>query len=305
MSIKVLKALKFTSNDIVNHTTLLQLGASTLWNRYYVLRECGFQNITIGILARYITAVSKSVSRLKSLGHIPLHVNVLESLVSQFSTVKLKFNKADIKELYNEDVPLKLLRQRVLNEYLRKRLNASEADLDKVWNVYGRVRHKNLRCVEDNIQVLIEKVGFTPERIMRNAYLLHANPEEILKIIKEIPYINKRDIREIVQIRPKLLMCSSKSLRTSLKYIKSYGIGQDAIGRCVEVLTLSPETIRQRLEALHSIAEFKVLSSNPRFLRLVHHQNKAMRRLEYLNQMKIRCTSLHILSCGSQCFAKY
>jgi len=70
------------------------------------------------------------------------------------------------------------------------------------------------------------------------------------------------------------------------------------------VLTLGPETVLERLRDLQEIEEFQVLGTNPRVLRLVHYQNKARLRLDYLNQLRVRCASLHILSCGSEAFAK-
>lgn len=304
-TVKTLKSLKYTVDDIINEPQILKMSANTVLNRYTILMECGFHNITIHALVKYVTAVNKSVHKLKSLNHIPKDVNVLEKLLSIFhKNIQLKFSDKELEEFYNENVSLKLIRQRLLNEYFKQFLNANDKDLEKIWNIYGRVKHRNFQTVQQIVEILSKDLGFTKDRIIRNAYLLHADPDEVMKILRDVPKINKQSIKDIVYKRPKLLMSTSKALKTSLKHIKDFGISQDAVGRCMEVLTLSPETIRKRLEALQSVAEFKVLSSNPRLLRLVHHQTKAIRRLEYLNQLQIRCTSLHILSCSSQSFAK-
>lgn len=62
------------------------------------------------------------------------------------------------------------------------------------------------------------------------------------------------------------------------------------------MFTLGSDTVFQRLAALQSVPEFTGLARHPRVLRLVHHQRKACSRLVYLQDMKVKCASLHILS---------
>lgn len=71
------------------------------------------------------------------------------------------------------------------------------------------------------------------------------------------------------------------------------------------MLTLGPDTVLERLRDFQEIEEFQVLGTNPIILRLVHYQNKERLRLDHLNQLRVRCASLHILSCGSEAFAKF
>uniref|UniRef100_A0A1B0A634 Uncharacterized protein n=1 Tax=Glossina pallidipes TaxID=7398 RepID=A0A1B0A634_GLOPL len=100
-------------------------------------------------------------------------------------------------------------------------------------------------------------------------------------------------------------MSPCNALTTTLKYIKGYGMKEDVVLRCLEVLTLGPDTVLERLKDLNEVEEFQVLNCNPRVSRLVHYQNKARLCLEYLNQLKVRCVSLHLLSCSSDTFARY
>lgn len=113
------------------------------------------------------------------------------------------------------------------------------------------------------------------------------------------------DIREILLRRPKILMSNCSSIQKILQHFKDFEIPDSAIIRCLEVLTLGPDTVHKRLTDLHKVSEFKVLCTHPRILRLVHYQTKAQTRLDYLNQLKVKCFSLHVLSSSSDTFEKY
>ena len=100
-------------------------------------------------------------------------------------------------------------------------------------------------------------------------------------------------------------MSNYESIQKILQYIKAFDIPEIAIGRCLEVLTLGPDTVLKRLTDLRKVNEFNVLCTHPRILRLVHYQTKAQTRLDYLNQLKVKCVSLHVLSSSSDTFEKY
>lgn len=302
-SSETLKSLNFTIDDILLKPMILYYNTTTLENRHEVMRECGFHAISITLLSKYITVMNKTVEYHKSHCHLKYELNVLEKLKECFHNMQLEM-QADINWANHEMWELKTLRQQVLNCYFRQRLDMNQADIDKLWKVYSRIRHKSFRSVQAMVEVLVNELNFPKERILKNAYLLHGDAENVKRIINEIKTIDNHDIKEIVYRRPKILMSSCDALLKTMEHIKSFGIGENAIIRCLEVLTLGPDTIMSRLKDLNEIEEFKVLGTNPRVLRLVHYQNKARLRLEYLNQLKVRCASLHILSCGSEAFAK-
>lgn len=297
-----LKRLNFDVATILKKPLMLYQNALTVENRYEVLHECGFQPISLVLLSKYVTVLNKTVSGLKSYGYIPFDTNVLENLCKCFSDVELSVER--FKDL-NEEINLKYLRECILNAYLQQRLDMNDNDIKKLWQVYHRVRHRSFKSVQSVVRVLLEELRFPKERIIKNAYLLHGDAENIHRIINEVASIDGQDMRDIAYRRPKILMSSCDGLLKTLEYVKAYGISESAITKCLEILTLGSDTVLERLKDLHTIEEFKVLGTNPRVLRLVHYQNKARLRLEYLNQLKVRCASLHILSGGSENFAKY
>ncbi|XP_017114021.1 transcription termination factor 5, mitochondrial [Drosophila elegans] len=301
-SYDTLKDLKYSVDDILGRPMIIYYGATTLANRHSVLQECGFHNVTIQTLAKYVTVVNKSIEVLKAQNYIPFDVKVAERLAGFFTDINLP---VDMRELDSESITLKGLRQSLLNAYLRERIQMDDNDLQKMWRVYSRVRHKSFRAVQDTVELLTKELNFTAERLKKNGFLLYSDADNVRRILREIPTIDSQDIREIGFRRPKILMSTCDSLKQTLQHVHAFGISEDAVLRCLEVLTLGPDTVLERLRDLQDIEEFQVLGTNPRVLRLVHYQNKARLRLDYLNQLRVRCASLHILSCGSEAFAKF
>ncbi|XP_075145384.1 mitochondrial transcription termination factor 5 [Haematobia irritans] len=300
---RVLDKFSFTVDDILSKPMILYMNEMTLDNRHTVLRECGFENVSISLLAKFVAVMNRSVAALKSLNHIPFETDVVERLRGTFTDIQLKLpNDFDHRQ---ESLELKLLRQRILNCYLEQKLRASPTDLEKIWKTYGRLRHKSFWSVQSMVNLLLNDLKFSPQRIVKNAFMLYGDADNVSRILNEIPTIGGQNIRDLLYKRPKIMMTSCDALLTTMQHIRKYGIPEDAILRCLEILTLGPDTVLERLKDLHEVEEFQVLSTNPRVLRLVHYQNKARLRLDYLNQMKVRCASLHILSCGSEAFAKF
>lgn len=124
------------------------------------------------------------------------------------------------------------------------------------------------------------------------------------RILEEIPTIAGVDIREVFNRFPKLISSNCDCLKESILEIKKSGIPDSSMNKCLQVLTLGPSTINQRLSELKSIGEFDVLRHNSRILRLIQYQIKAKKRLEFLGQIKVKCASLHILTSPSEAFKK-
>lgn len=299
-SAETLKSLNYSIKEILDKPMLLYQNALTIQNRYNVYQECGCKTVSLNLLCKFVTVMNRKVSSLKSQRIIPFEVDVQERLCTRFTDIDVY---VPIK--YDEDIKLKILRENILNCYLKERLDMTEKDLEKLWKIYPRVRHRSFHSVQQMVEILLNELGFTKERITKNAFVLYGDPDNIKKMLTLVPSIDGQDLRKILFKTPKILMSSADGLVKSLSHIKSFGINENAVIRCLELLTLSPDTILERLNDLQDIEEFQVLKTNPRILRLVHYQNKARLRLDYLNQLKVRCASLHVLSCSSDAFVKF
>lgn len=298
---KLLASLNYPIENIAQRPMILYVNELTFQNRHEVLHETGIkkEKIDLNLLFKYITVANKDISFLRSQSYFPEECDVQKNLVECFQDVHVP--KV---ENFKEDVPLKVVRQEILNRYLGIKIKMTKKENEKMWKSYYRVKHKSFRSVQKMLDILLNDLNFSQDRIIKHGYLLYGDPENLETIMERFPTIGGEDIKEVLYRRPKIIMSSADRIRKCLDHMKTFNIAETAITRCTEVLTLGPDTVLERLKDLNDIEEFQTLITNPRVLRLVHYQSKARQRLDYLHHLKVRCASLHILSCSADTFAK-
>ncbi|XP_013772358.1 transcription termination factor 5, mitochondrial-like [Limulus polyphemus] len=150
------------------------------------------------------------------------------------------------------------------------------------------VLHKDLYCL-----------------IRANSFLLISHPKNLLQILDRIPELGGKDIREVCMKCPRILSVNAESLEETSGLLSEYGISNTQIHKCANIFTLSPKTVKERLEELNRVAEFQVMKSYERILFLVYYQNKAKQRLQMLNSLGFVSVSLDMLSCSTTNFKKF
>ncbi|CAG9804106.1 unnamed protein product [Chironomus riparius] len=298
-TLKYLRTNKFSNYDVIEHPTCLFINPATYENRDMVFKECLFQNVKLSFYIRYVSIMNKNLAVLKAYQYVHPSSDVVNNLRKQLDIpVKLEKELADTLSL-NE------IRREIMNKYLKERLHMTDDEIVRARKIYTHMKHRNLRGMVETVNILIDELNFSKERITKNSYLLHARAENIKAILIEIPKIAEMDIKEVVHARPKILMQNCETLKSIIQHVRNFNIPDEAIIKCHEILTLSSDTVYSRLCELHKVKEFSVMFNNPRILRLIHYQTKAKTRLEYLKQLKMRCFSLNLLSGPTETFEKY
>lgn len=270
--------------------------ALTISNHHSVMLESGFTNLELRILVHYIMILNKTILNLKLLSCIPNDLNVPQKLAG--------YLRLDIEHMQFDDKDkLKDVRKSLINEFLRANFDVSEVERNRIFATYPNMRHKSFNQMFIALQLLIDEVGMSKERIIKHPYVLYTDPDNLRKILAE-PTLGGINTRELLWRRPKIMMSNYQSLMKVQEHLQTFGVPDSAVPRCVEVFTLSPNTVYERLSEMRKIKEFSVLVNHPRVLRLVHYNSKARARLEYLRKMKVNCVSLHILSSCSDYFEK-
>lgn len=284
----------------MDHATCVLINPLTYKNRENVFRECLFQNVQISFYVRYVSIMNKKINVLKAYNYIHPYKNVAENLIRQLDIpISLRIHNV------TESMPLNELRRIVMNEYFKEKLQMHEEDIKRVRATYTRLNHTSFLSIVDVLNVLSTELEFSNDRIIKNSYLMHARADNIRRILLEISKIGETDIKQIIYDRPKILMQPCDSIKKIIEYIKKFNISENSIEKCIDVLTLGPETVHQRLSELSKVKDFQVHFTHPRFLRLIHYQRKVKSRLEYLKSLKIRCYSIHLLSASSEQFEKF
>lgn len=244
--------------------------------------------------------MNRKISLLKDYNYIKRDSNVPEHLLS-FLDIPVKLTT----ELM-DNMPLSETRKKIIATYLKTKLEMSAEEDTKLWKIYGSgLKNRNLESIVKVINILENQLEFSKNRIFKNGFMLYACADNLVSMLNDVPPIAGVSIKEIIVQRPKIIMQSVQTVLDIIKHVKSLDIPEDRILKCLEIFTLSSDTVKERLDELSQISEFNVLISNPRILRLIHFQVKAKTRLDYLKQLKLKCVSLHVLTGPSDTFEKF
>ncbi|XP_058453994.1 transcription termination factor 5, mitochondrial [Malaya genurostris] len=292
--------LNASNEDILDHLGLLKQHLSTLENRATILRECGFvEALNLLTVSKYLTIVRRRIKDLKLQRWLSQDLNMYDQLKTQFDfDIRPNVKNCD-------DLCLQFIREAFLNEYLRRHMKLTENEVKKLWKCYSKIKHRSFGHTQRILDVLQHEYNFKRDKIIANLYLLYADPENLLRYLEIIPSIAGLDIRDVIIKRPKLAMIQCENVRTVLELLRQHQINETEILNYSMILTFSPDTVKTRLGLLSEVKEFNVLSSHPRFLKLITYQPKAVIRLDFLRQLNVRCASLSVLSGSSQNFEKY
>lgn len=275
---------------------ILAQPAISLRNRGQIFNESGVSKLSIPILTKYLTLYRKPVSLLKAYKLLPHNANVAKNLAESFKVE----STADLQDEQN----LENMRAIMLSEYLKQHLGFSGDQLTKFWVSYGRTRHKSATSILKLIDILKNELHFTDEKIRSNAFVIHADPENLSSLLQQQTILDV-DVRTILTRRPKTMMTSVECITKTVENLKLFNIPSKALEQCPDILTLSPDTVLERLKDIKRIKEFDSLFSNPRVLKLVHYQKKAKARLMALQKLKYQNASLHVLSADGATFENY
>lgn len=293
--------LGFSREVLIKDPLMFGMIPITLRFRYKVLEESGFDNITPVHLLSYLSLVKqKSIGHLKASGELPSMLNVenrLASFMTQWPTSLTTLVYGDINKttLYN-------LRLNILQRYFELVLDMTEEEFIRGLKTYPTIRHRPLEVINETLNILKSVIAIPDKKIKSNMYLIHADPENLKLIIYKFRSIGGIDIKEIIRLHPKLATKRYASLVETRNILQQFSISDEAQRRCFDIYTLSPDTVRARLEEAQTIPEFQTFLNHPRFLKMIHYKNTAMKRLRNLYNSKKKCLSLNILSGSSMHF---
>lgn len=299
-SVAYLKQMNFSNKDILSRPTTILLHRKTLSNRRKVLEECCFREVKIRFLQQFVKLMNHRINIFKTNGHIDSNANVQENLV------KLLNIDVGLTSEIGDEISFNALREIIIHHFLKVKLGVTDQDLRSMPKTHqNRLKHRSLNSIVKVVDLLQNKLKISPERIMKNLFLLYSCPDNINEILIEVPKIADVPIEKILSMRPKIALSNAEAIKSIIKHVKSFGIPEDRLLKSLELFTLSSNTVYERLQELTRIEEFSVLRSHTRILRLIHYQRKAKIRLDYFKQLNVKCVSLNVLASNSETFEKY
>ncbi|XP_048005545.1 transcription termination factor 5, mitochondrial-like [Leguminivora glycinivorella] len=293
--IDTVRDLGFTRKVLIKDPLLFSILPITIKFRHKVLDECGFENITPKHILSYLQIMKQTtIGQLKKSGELSTMLNVenrLASYMTQWPTSLTTLIYGDINE-----ITMYTLRLKILQRYLELMLDLTEDEFQRGIKTYPTIKHRPLEYINETLNILQSVVKIPDKKIKGNLYLIHVDPENLKKIIYKLRSIGGVDIKDILRLHPKLATKKYEVMVETRHVLQEYGITDEAQRRCFDIYTLSPDTVRTRLEEAKTIPEFQTFLNHPRFLKMIHYKNTAMLRLRSLYNNRKKCLSLNILS---------
>ncbi|XP_041973576.1 transcription termination factor 5, mitochondrial-like [Aricia agestis] len=287
--------LGYPTKVLVSEPSLFSILPITLKFRYEVLKECGITEVSMNNLISYLKIIRhKKVGDLKREGLIVPSLNVenkLASCLTQWPTSLTTLVLGD----YNE-YTLFSLRLKIIQRYLELMLDVTQEEFVRGLETYPTLKHRPLKAINETLIILQRDIAMSIEKIKSNFYLIHANPDNLKEIIYSFRSIGGISIKEIIRMHPKIAMKNVNTLREIRQLLDEFGVSPEAQIRCLQLFTLSPATIRERLQKAKEIPELNAFYNHPRFLKVIHYNNTALNRIMKLYKMDKKCLSLNIIS---------
>ncbi|RZC38878.1 uncharacterized protein BDFB_007416 [Asbolus verrucosus] len=289
-SITFCKELGFDNKSILKNPILLRANPNTLDQYYTVMKEGGFNNITAEVLAKFRTLCRKEIITLKKAHLIDPQTDVAESFISHLNPRPENFYV----RTEGDSESWSSVHLQVLTEYLKWRLQATDADVAKLIKIHPGICRKSFRYLCENIATA-QDLGFTPEKMLKYGYILHNYPKYTKTVLAKYPEIAGASMRKAMRMYPKLVNVSPSNIEKIYNILKKHNISDEAIQKRMNVFHMSPQTVELRLEELKRVEDLKVLFHNPNILKLVVHHNRAKSRLSYLKQLQLKCAGVSVL----------
>ncbi|XP_077289811.1 uncharacterized protein LOC143913720 [Arctopsyche grandis] len=267
----------------------------TLKMRLFVLMECGFTNIDLPTLSKYITFINKrTLAELRKSSILPNDIQIWDELVKCFHAYPDIQNKLTSTTCYDAKT-LCQIRVEIIQKFLELKYNLSKVSFEQIIKTYPAIKHRSLKTICESLQLVENELMFPIEKILDNGFIFETNPENIRKLISDVKDIGGIDIKHFFIKCPLLLKTNYKSILKMKQIFKMEGISEEAQRKSPEIFTLSAETVHERIRDFKEQNLFKGFFDNPRILKLVYYKNRISKRISNLHSVNKSCSSLHKL----------
>ncbi|XP_077293809.1 transcription termination factor 5, mitochondrial-like [Arctopsyche grandis] len=289
---------KIDHSELLTYPKLLNFPTTRIDYRIRILTECGFQKVSALEISTYMKLMtSKTITDLKDAGYLAKDEKVQDRIVKHLTmwpTSPPMINTEDDSKL-----TLNYIRMKVLERYLELILDLQPETFRRGLNTYVKLRHRPLSHINLTLQYLQDVVKMPNKKINSNLFVLLANPRNLHMMLTDVKSLADIDIRDILIKRPTLVNVSYKTFSKIQNLLNDYNIPIESQQKCLEIYSLSFETIQQRFKDIKTIPEFNALINHPRILRLIYYKTKADSRLQN-SKLTNQCVSLNMLSASSK-----
>ncbi|XP_047033725.1 transcription termination factor 5, mitochondrial-like [Helicoverpa zea] len=303
-TLQILQKFGITPEEACQDPHVFVMNPITMDNYAEILKECGFIHISAKNIIKYHTLIRlRKIAWLKKEGFLPTDLQLEQRILDKFQ--EWPDSSKDLQKFSDTDTCILTIRMNILERYLHWKLSVTPEEFQKYCKNYLPLKHKPMSDIQEAINIAQNDIKFDIPGIRRNGFIISADPLHTKLILENCPTLAGMDIRDILKIEPAILKNNYNSIAKVRDVLEEFRISLEAQRRCLKIFCMKPETVRERLEELRNLKEYKVLSTNPRILLLVIHKKKMLNRLSKIESAKKQCFSLNHLVSSSQVFNNY
>ncbi|CAH1983929.1 unnamed protein product [Acanthoscelides obtectus] len=240
--------------------------------------------------------MKKEVLNLKKCAIIMDKTDVARSLVEHIENKEIA---EKVYERHDDYTPWNIVHMNILKSFLKWRLNAGEDDIVKLFTVHRMIINKSFRIIQENIAIA-EELGFNSDKILKNGFLLNNYPTYARTILEDFSNLAGADMKRAIKHHPKLLTRPPRNIIKIYGILKEFEIPDELIRKGMSVFSMSPETVRARLQAIEGDPDMKTLLKHPRIIDFLLHHQKVTKRLSFLQDLQLRCASFQVLGTSNE-----
>lgn len=280
---------------------MLHLPDHVLRNHTKVLEESCFKDIRAEFQSEIFLrqTMNTTIKRLKELNYLEINANVSNKLLSLLDV------DVELPRTFNDEKLLLDTRVAVLNLYLKAKLNMTNEEFGRIWQMYrAQLEIRSIELMVNVIDFLQNQLNFRDQKIIKNFFLVSTNAESISHLITEIPEIAGVPMKELLRQRPGLALQSANSIKKIIAHIESFNFQEDRILECIGVLLMNENTVHELLTALTLNEKLKPFLNHPKVLNLITNYNRVTRRLERNKDVGVTTPSFDVLTSPTRVYEK-
>lgn len=264
-SLQQVKKLNFQSSDVKTHPDMLLQSEYQLANNFQRLHEVGFTDVTAYRLANFRKILSKSVYFNQNFNFLPKSVNVIENT---FKIAKIPLTSDD-HTTYDVEMPLEAVHRLAIRNYMINRTKFTNQELDEISYHYPAFKTRSLQSIDTSVR-LLENLYNIPVRQLPK-FILNFQPDEIEQLVAS-ETVSGIDVRSLMTMGP---TCNLARINEIQAICQSYKLPEYAIAYSPLLFTMSPDTLKERLDTLGKLSRAKEFVQHVAIGRVI----LAMRRL--------------------------
>ncbi|OQV18180.1 hypothetical protein BV898_07770 [Hypsibius exemplaris] len=303
---RIFKRFSIDNGEAERNPGIFALKPELVEDTLELFQECGWQTFTTDMVIYHFLLLRK-VSAKDAIDSDSFSVtrSVLRNLLTE-----LKIDDAAQQEPLSKVtestaafLTLTDLRMLAIREYIQT-LFPDPANVQRIFKIIMKssASFRPVKRIQRQIQYIITDFGIPKEKFLSYGVILRKTDRELKEFLERYPTFYGLDIRTVAMQYPKIVSSFVECFAEKEAVLKKHGIATYQLASHLHVMSLAADTMDRRLTAIENDPELFRFKNEPDYLSLAVNYNEALRRLAFLQSMKVTGISVKLLTCQRERF---